>query len=97
MKMDKKGSFKPILIIMFISFLIVYLWDKYEPLNKIGHNILDPSFGRLLNWDITLGMLIIILILSLFITILQKYTTDQKELKKLKEEQKKTERRNGKI
>jgi len=86
--MDKQGSFKLIFLVMILSILIASLWDSVPIIKDSVHAVLDPSAGLLLNWNITWGMTIIILIINLITTILQKYTTDQKTLKELKDEQK---------
>ena len=87
--MDKKGSFKPIIIVMFFSLLIVWLWDKFDIIKKTAHGVLDPSVGMILNWNVTYGMIIVVFFISVIITLVQKYTTNQEEIKKLKAEQKK--------
>ena len=73
-----------------LSMIIAYSWDsaKMSSIKKGIHWLLDPTAGALLNWELTVGMLIIIFILSLVMTLIQKYTTDQVELKKIKIEQK---------
>lgn len=84
----KEGSFRPIIFIMLASLLIAYLWDKLAPIKKAVHFVLDPSAGSLLNWNLNVGMLIIVLLITVFTTIIQKYATDQKALKEIKKEQK---------
>jgi len=76
-------------IVLLVSMIIASAWDKYSWIKNSIHFILDPTAGTLLNWELTIGMILIVFILSLIITIVQKYTTDQKALKELKEEQKK--------
>lgn len=73
---------------MFASLAIASLWSRIEVFRDAVHYVLDPSAGALLNWNVTWGMLIIILIIAVFTTVVQKYTTDQETIKKLKEEQK---------
>jgi uncharacterized membrane protein (DUF106 family) len=85
----KGGSFAPIIIVMIASLVIAFLWDKLGFIKTGVHAILNPTAGILLNWNVTLGMIIIVAFLSFFITIIQKYATDQKTLKEMKEEQKK--------
>ena len=41
-----------------------------------------------MGWNVTWGMIAIVLVISLFMTLVQKYATDQKTMKKMKEEQK---------
>ena len=52
------------------------------------HYILNPAAGKILNWDLTIGMALIVFLLSLFTVIIQKYTTDQETLKEMRKEQK---------
>jgi len=88
MNKEGKGSFRPVIIIMVITLVIVFLWDKIPAIGNAAHFVFDPTAGLLLNWNLTIGMIIIVLILSFLMTIIQKYTTDQKTLKELKKEQK---------
>jgi len=85
----KEGSFKPIIFVMIASLAIVFFWDKIPFIKDSVHAVLDPSAGWLLeNLNIALGMLIIVFIISLFTTVIQKYATDQEALRELKKEQK---------
>ena len=83
-----EGSFKPIIIVMLVSLIIAGLWDKIPVIKNSIHAILDPSAGALLLWNINWGMIIIVFVITLIITLAQKYATDQKSLKELKKEQK---------
>src|SRR3989338_5544568 len=83
-----EGSFRPIIIIMLGSLLIASLWDKIPQIKNSVHFILDPSAGAALDWNLNIGMLIIVFVITLLTTIVQKYATDQKTLKELKKEQK---------
>jgi len=85
---NKEGGFFPIIIVMFLSIAIAAYWDKIPIIKDSVHRILDPSAGALLNWHLEVGMLIIILAISLLTIIIKKYTTDQKALRELREEQK---------
>jgi len=87
---DKKreGSFKPIFIVMLASLVIAFFWDKIPAIKNTAHLILDPSAGALLNWNVTYGMALIVLVISVFMSLLQKYATDQETLRGLKKEQK---------
>lgn len=87
-KQAKEGSFTPLIVFMIISLLLASLWDKIPIIKNSIHYLLDPSAGFLLNWNLNLGMLIIVLIITLLTTIVQKYATDQKTLKELRKEQK---------
>ena len=84
----KGGGFKGIFIVMVISLLIAFFWDSVEFVKNAVHAILNPTAGVLLGWNLTLGMLILVLIITFFMTIMQKYTTDQKTLKDMKAQQK---------
>ena len=86
--MDEKGSFRGIFIVMIISLLIASFWNSFPLIKNSVNAILNPSAGALLNWNLTYGMIILTLILSLFMTLVQKYTTDQKTLREMKAEQK---------
>lgn len=85
---NKEGSFKPIIFIMIVSMAIAIFWDKFSFIKDGVHAVLDPSAGSLLNWNLTIGMLIIVLLISLITILVQKYCTDQKALKELRKEQK---------
>lgn len=85
---NKKGSFMPIIIVMVISIGMAMYWDSIPVIKNTVHAVLDPTAGGLLNWDLTIGMLLIVFMITLITTVIQKYTTDQKELGKLKKEQK---------
>ena len=84
----KEGSFRPIIVIMLASLVLAYLWDKLPAIKKSVHAVLNPSAGALLDWNLNIGMLIVVLIITIFTTIVQKYATDQKTLKELKKESK---------
>lgn len=79
---------RTLLIVTFISMLIAIFWNQVPFISQTVHYILDPTFGALLGWDLTFGMLIIIALLSLITTLVQKYATDQATLRELKKEQK---------
>lgn len=85
---NKEGSFKVIGLVMILSLIIAAFWDQLPWLKNSINYILDPSAGFLLRWDLIIGMLIIVFIISLLTTIIQKYATDQKALKELKKDQK---------
>ncbi|MDP3966220.1 MAG: EMC3/TMCO1 family protein [archaeon] len=85
---NKEGSFKLIGIVMVVSLLIAALWDQIPWLKNFIHAILNPTAGFLIDWNLTAGMLVIVFVISLLTTFIQKYATDQKALKELKKEQK---------
>lgn len=86
--MNKEGSFKGIFIVMLISLLIAFFWESVSWIKNAAHVVLNPSAGALLNWNLTLGMTIIVLLIAVIMTIIQKYATDQKTLREMKKEQK---------
>ncbi|MCK4647442.1 hypothetical protein KAT24_00755 [Candidatus Pacearchaeota archaeon] len=87
-KEGKEGSWMPMIIVMGISLFIAFAWDKFDFISKPVHAVLDPTAGVLLTWNLTMGMLLIVLIINLSTTAIQKYATDQEALKELKKEQK---------
>ena len=84
----KKGSFKPLIFIMLLSFLIIFIWDKVPFIKNSVAAVLDPTAGWLLNWNLNFGMIILVFIITLMTTLTQKYGTDQKAIRELKKEQK---------
>lgn len=86
--MNKEGSFRGIFIVMIITIIIASLWNKVNFIRTFAETILNPTVGTLLNWNLTWGMTLIILIIAIFMTLVQKYATDQKELTRMKKEQK---------
>ncbi len=84
----KEGSFRGVFIAVLISVLIASFYNSVSLIKNSVEYVLNPTAGALLNWNLTLGMTIIVLILSLFTTIVQKYMTDQETLKQMKKEQK---------
>jgi uncharacterized membrane protein (DUF106 family) len=88
----KGGSLNKLFIIMsifmVISLGIAFLWDSLPPIKNAVHYVFDPSFGALINWNATWGMLLVVFIISLLTSLIQKYTTDQTTLRELKKEQK---------
>lgn len=73
---------------MLASLVVASLWDKIPAIKNSIHYVLNPTAGFLMNWQLEIGMIIIVLIISALTTIIQKYTTDQTELKRIKKEQK---------
>lgn len=92
--LDKKGegSFAVIIFVMLAAVIIASLWDKVPEIKDSVHYILNPTAGYLLNWNLNIGMLIVVLAITLLTTIVQKYGTDQEALKELKKEQKEISR-----
>ncbi len=74
--------------VMLLSLVVASLWTSIPGLRDAVHLVLNPTAGVLLNWNYTLGLLLITTLITLITTILQKYATDQDFLKTIKEEQK---------
>lgn len=89
----KEGSFRTLFFIMLVSLIIAYYWPKAPWLSGIVHSVLDPTFGNLLKLNITWGMSIIVIIISLITSLVQKYTTDQETIRDLKKQQKEINKR----
>jgi len=89
---EKKGGISKLFLVMSISTLILLsisvLWERIPQIKNTVHSALDPTLGVLMNWNILIGFSIIIFILNIFTTLLQKYTTDQKAIAEIKKEQK---------
>jgi len=75
-------------LVMILSFILAGAWNSYPIIKTSAHYILDPSAGALMDINVYLGMAIVVFIITLITVIIQKYGTNQEELKKLKEEQK---------
>lgn len=85
----REASFGLIFIVMLASLAIAGLWNSVPWIRDAVHYVLDPTAGALLNWHLTIGMLIIVILITFVTTLIQKYATDQDALKALKAEQKK--------
>jgi uncharacterized membrane protein (DUF106 family) len=72
---------------MALSLLIAFSWNSVPIIKESVHSILDPSFGVLLNWNPTYGMLILVFAIALITTLVQKFATDQEAIRELKQEQ----------
>lgn len=89
--MDEKGSTRFLLImfgLMSFSLVILFLWNSVPALRNAVNIVLDPTAGALINWNLTIGSLIVFFIIALITTIVQKYATDQETLRELRKEQK---------
>jgi len=87
-KEGKEGSFKAIIYIMIASLAIAFFWDSLPFIKNSVHAVLNPTIGVLFNWNLDWGMLFMVLLISIFMTVIQKYTTDQETLKEMRKEQK---------
>ncbi len=74
--------------VMIISFGIATFWNSFPLIKDTIHLILDPTAGKLLDFNLNWGMVGIAGIISLSLTLIQKYTVDNETLRKLKQEQK---------
>jgi uncharacterized membrane protein (DUF106 family) len=94
--MEKRGNMNRVFLIMMvfmaISLGIAFLWDSLPVIKNFVNSILNPTFGALIDWNLTLGMLIVVFLMGLLTTFAQKYTTDQKTLRELKKEQKEVQK-----
>lgn len=77
-----------VFLVMLISVGIAFFWDSVPIIGESVHAAFDPTLGALLDWNVTLGLIIMTLILNLITTIIHKNVTDQDMLKRIKEEQK---------
>jgi uncharacterized membrane protein (DUF106 family) len=91
---NKKGlGMLGLFLVMIVSIYVASLWNatlfgKEEFIRTSVKGLLDPNFGVLLKWNLIIGFIVIVGLISLFLTITQKFLTDQEELKKMKKEQK---------
>ena len=76
------------MIVMTVSLVIAFAWDKVPLISGTAHFLLDPTFGKLINWNNLVGLLIIVLALNFLLTLVHKYSTNQDALKRIKEESK---------
>ena len=91
-------SIKALFIVIMISLGIAFFWDRVPIISDTVHGVLDPSAGVLLERNVDLGIVAFAAVIGLFITIIQKYTTDQETLREIKKEKKhlKKEKKNYK-
>ncbi len=85
----KKGSFGLIFLVMLASMAIAAFWNSLPFIKNSVGAVLNPTAGALLNWNLAVGMFVIVFLISIFMTLIQKYATDQKALREIKDEQKK--------
>jgi len=77
-----------LLIIMVASLLVASVWNSVPVIKDTVHLALDPTAGALLNWNTLWGMFLLVLIISIIMTLVHKYGTDQETLREMKKEQK---------
>ena len=81
------GTIRILVIVMIISLAMAAFWNSLPIVKQGVHYLLDPSAGRLLEFNVNLGMIIISALITLFITLIQKFTVDNETLRQLKKEQ----------
>ena len=74
--------------VMLLSMVVAFAWDSVPVIKTLAHSILDPTAGALLDWHPLFGFLLITAIIVLITTLVQKFATDQKMLKELRNESK---------
>jgi len=77
-----------LLILMIVVMGIGFFWSSVPAIKGAVHLVFNPTIGALLDWNVTWGMVILLFIVNLAMTLVQKYTTDQATLKEIKKEQK---------
>ncbi len=79
---------KILFLVMLLGLGVALFWENFSIVKESVHAALDPSLGKLLDWNVTIGLILITGVLNFLTTLLQKHTTDQDLLKQIKEEQK---------
>lgn len=79
------------MIVMVVSMIIAGLWNKIPIIGNSVHAVLDPTFGRIMTINMPWGFAFIVILITLVITLVQKYTTDQEALKQLRDDGKKAQ------
>jgi len=79
---------KTLIIVMAISLAIAFFWNSLPLLKDLVNLALNPLAGKLLDYNVNLGIVVLAGAIGLFITLIQKYTTDQETLRAIKKEQK---------
>lgn len=77
-----------IFLALISSMVIASSWSNPE-VSGFFHNIMDPILKPILDWNIFWGMSLIVIFLTVVMSLVQKYATDQETLKAIKKEQKK--------
>jgi uncharacterized membrane protein (DUF106 family) len=78
-------------LVMIASLAVAFFWNQIPFIPSAVHFILDPTAGAILNLNKTIGMLVIVVILTLFTTLIQKFGTDQEKLREIKQKQKESQ------
>ncbi len=83
-----KKSTIAIFVVLAIAMYIGYQWEELDTIRNGVHAVLDPTFGTLIALNNFIGFLLVVAIISFILMLAQKYLTDQKEMKRLRSEQK---------
>lgn len=75
-------------LMMLIPLVIAGLWDAVPIIKTAVTAVLNPTFGVVLNWNLWIGFLLIVAIVTFISSWMQKKFTNQEEMRKLKQEQK---------
>lgn len=78
-----------IFLVLILSILIAALWDSVPQIKNFFTTIFNYLFLPIFNYNILVGMFFLVIILSIMMTLVQKYLTDQETIKEIKKEQKK--------
>lgn len=76
------------LVIFAISAYIGTNWDNLSFIKENVHGVLDPTFGKLIQWNTWIGFAIVVMFITFVLTLAQRFFVNQKEMKAIKEEQK---------
>lgn len=88
---DNRGMGKFFLVMFLMTGLsmgIAFSWNSIPAVKIFVHSVLDPILNPLLGWNLTIGMLILVFLVTLITSVVQKYTTDQEYIRQLKKDQK---------
>lgn len=83
-----KKSTVALLVVLAFALYIGYAWERLDAVRAGVHAVLDPTFGTLIAWNSFIGFLLVVAFISFCLMLAQKYLTDQKEMKRLREEHK---------
>ena len=75
-------------LVLLMSTMVAGLWNSVPIIKSTVHAVFDPTLGNLLDIHLQIGFVILSALISFFITLVYKYTTDQEMLKEIKKEQK---------
>ena len=77
-----------IVLALIISMGIATLWDSANGVSEFFHKILDPVFLPVFEWNVLWAMMGLVFLISLIMTLVQKYGTNQTEMRIIKKRQK---------